>query len=806
MKLILTSAALNLLLHSSGNTASAFTSISTRKSLTFSRSHSGRRSSNSQVFLSEDPYAGILDRLGDPVASASLDIVVPNAVSSSGSDAASVVADVVASVPPVVAETVASSSTPVVPDVVSAPAVSDVVLTTSTPAAPVVANVNVAPDAGVAALDLETAKVVKEATSALSEAVSADIQQATSALQETASKSLTAVSSGTTETVNAISSGTTFSLKSLGEVLGGAFQKASDAVIAQQNQVNLAAGTFSIDEPLNSLKQTSEGTINALKQSPESFQKAASSVISSPPVGDRAVPYMTDYLKSIQSDPQEIINKVGEGSTTVLKKTAESMQQAAAGAIATPSPPAEGRVPLMTDYLKTITTTTAPQIPQMYQNAPKSIRLEDVPTEIGKFGQEIGKLAADAPELDTARRGTRVLYDNAEPVRITLSSLIESLDKQLHIKENAVWYVAGLGLALAAYAKELGREEADRVFQKELKAAQERADEAVSEALKAAEEAQAAKTMADSLSVRKKGADGGGGIGVLNETKMKQMEVEKEFMKKEMDKLTSEVATLQTQLKQVLASQTATSTPIHAKPVDEITFYDSDDATTSGVNARGEKDPEDDMRILEVLKELDQENRMARGKPGIMQIEAEAKAAAAKKEKKKKKKKTTDEAINGATAAKKDVVTKATKTRRKTTKKTAKVVTDDDGINGLAPVNGSAASPSPEIEITKPSTPTVTVTKSKTSKTKKTKISKKETAAAAAEQSYFTTVPMESENTVNASNTDDHPWKKLAMSTLSRKTVKELSAYLEERGVPVTNDSGKTLLKKELVSAVKECC
>jgi DNA primase catalytic subunit len=55
--------------------------------------------------------------------------------------------------------------------------------------------------------------------------------------------------------------------------------------------------------------------------------------------------------------------------------------------------------------------------------------------------------------------------------------------------------------------------------------------------------------------------------------------------------------------------------------------------------------------------------------------------------------------------------------------------------------------------------------------------------------------------TKTASKSDD--WSTLSMSTLKRKTVKDLSDYLSERGVEVTHDDGKPMKKAELVSAVQ---
>mmetsp|Transcript_47262 Transcript_47262/g.55191 ORF Transcript_47262/g.55191 Transcript_47262/m.55191 type:complete len:170 (-) Transcript_47262:601-1110(-) len=56
-----------------------------------------------------------------------------------------------------------------------------------------------------------------------------------------------------------------------------------------------------------------------------------------------------------------------------------------------------------------------------------------------------------------------------------------------------------------------------------------------------------------------------------------------------------------------------------------------------------------------------------------------------------------------------------------------------------------------------------------------------------------------------ASTSDElHPFASLSSSALSRKPVKELVAFLEERGVGTISDGGKTYLKKILLEKVKE--
>jgi hypothetical protein len=49
---------------------------------------------------------------------------------------------------------------------------------------------------------------------------------------------------------------------------------------------------------------------------------------------------------------------------------------------------------------------------------------------------------------------------------------------------------------------------------------------------------------------------------------------------------------------------------------------------------------------------------------------------------------------------------------------------------------------------------------------------------------------------------DANDWTSLSKSTISRKTVKELSEYLDSKGVATTGSDGKTLKKAELIEAV----
>ena len=54
-----------------------------------------------------------------------------------------------------------------------------------------------------------------------------------------------------------------------------------------------------------------------------------------------------------------------------------------------------------------------------------------------------------------------------------------------------------------------------------------------------------------------------------------------------------------------------------------------------------------------------------------------------------------------------------------------------------------------------------------------------------------------------AINGETHPWASLSPSAVKRLTASDLSQFLEERGVKSTDDSGKRLLKRDLLNAVE---
>ena len=167
-----------------------------------------------------------------------------------------------------------------------------------------------------------------------------------------------------------------------------------------------------------------------------------------------------------------------------------------------------------------------------------------------------------------------------------------------------------------------------------------------------------------------------------------------------------------------------------------------------------ESDPDEDGRIVELLKLMDEDNKSSKKAKSVAmekKREEEARFVASEKMKAEKGAESAKSKSSAATKKKKSIKKKA---QKKAVKKAS--------------------------------------TKKKAAKKKATKtISKVEVVSA----------PSPEKVVVVKANPDD--WKTLADSTLKRKTIAQLTDYLTGKGVVVTDDSGKTLKKAELLDAVR---
>jgi hypothetical protein len=78
-----------------------------------------------------------------------------------------------------------------------------------------------------------------------------------------------------------------------------------------------------------------------------------------------------------------------------------------------------------------------------------------------------------------------------------------------------------------------------------------------------------------------------------------------------------------------------------------------------------------------------------------------------------------------------------------------------------------------------------------------------ETEAPKVVKKKASTIAAEKVNQAAAAVDPENPWKSLSLSTLKRKTAKDLTEYLEARGAIIVGENGKPKTKDELVAAVQ---
>lgn len=188
---------------------------------------------------------------------------------------------------------------------------------------------------------------------------------------------------------------------------------------------------------------------------------------------------------------------------------------------------------------------------------------------------------------------------------------LQAIVDSLHLKEYGGWYAAAAMAIIASQQKSSGKKEAAAEFESELTIAQQKANDAASAAGMAAEGAKLAKELAMKMDKETKKDSG---MALLESSKTKQILLEKESMEQKVRELQAEVAKLNSQLEQANEGKKKAIKAVSAKKTEIEEEY------PSKVTLEG--DPEEDARIIEILKMMDEENKVKK---------AEAAAEAEKK-------------------------------------------------------------------------------------------------------------------------------------------------------------------------------
>mmetsp|Transcript_16203 Transcript_16203/g.23070 ORF Transcript_16203/g.23070 Transcript_16203/m.23070 type:complete len:519 (+) Transcript_16203:374-1930(+) len=235
---------------------------------------------------------------------------------------------------------------------------------------------------------------------------------------------------------------------------------------------------------------------------------------------------------------------------------------------------------------------------------------------------------------EAIRKTLKPILDNTSGAidGATAASLKLDLDAiRSSLQDHGSWYITLLAIFFAAAQKNAGREEARDEFSSELLDSRQRVQEAAESAKIAAEKAVLARGFAQELqslqtsekvnkdAVMLKGQE------MIEDGMLRQLTLEKDLMQKEIDNLRQ----LTSQLQNQITSLTTTNSFDNVKST-------STSASNSAVKQVVQRDPNEDAKILGLLKEIDEENAKMKTTTTVKT----AKKAKSKKKSAAKKKKT----------------------------------------------------------------------------------------------------------------------------------------------------------------------
>ncbi|KAL7534529.1 hypothetical protein ACHAWF_004863 [Thalassiosira exigua] len=276
---------------------------------------------------------------------------------------------------------------------------------------------------------------------------------------------------------------------------------------------------------------------------------------------------------------------------------------------------------------------------------------EFIPSLKGLTGIE----SIDLPAFDLDVSSVRDGSGSAGP---TLSEIITTLN----FPEYGAWYTVAALAIIASQQRSAGNEEASAEFELELANARAKASEAATAAGLAAEGANTAKKLAMKM---EKGLKKDGGKAMLESSKSKKAQMEKEIMEKEMRALQAEVSSLRSQLEKIEGEKNKTTVKTKKVKTEIEEEYPSKVIVDTGADEGG--------RIIELLKEIDEENRQKKAEELEKKRVEEAKFVAKQKAKAESKKMTkgVEAAQAKAEVAKKEAAKKKAKKASAKTKSNA---------------------------------------------------------------------------------------------------------------------------------------
>lgn len=184
----------------------------------------------------------------------------------------------------------------------------------------------------------------------------------------------------------------------------------------------------------------------------------------------------------------------------------------------------------------------------------------------------------------------------------SLQNLISSIISNLAFEQNLAWYAAGAAFLIAMGQKGAGQADAKSELEAELTHARMKADEAAGAAALAAKGAAMAKQAAAQIEA-KPTSDGAATNALLENSRLRQLAVETEMVNQELKKLKAENERLKAQLSNVQGDEKTMNTVGEEKTPSPLSSQEVLD-----------RDPEENEKILEIIKEVEEANRKGRMK------------------------------------------------------------------------------------------------------------------------------------------------------------------------------------------------
>lgn len=491
--------------------------------------------------------------------------------------------------------------------------------------------------------------------------------------------------------------------------------------------------------------------------------------------------------KALSDASGNALQVMSDAAAQAASSAAEAASQAAAAAasISVPAITTKAGVAAAT----TVKAGAAPTLAQ-YLASGQYLRVTDETTNFQNAQQGFAKLADNfSTQLDSANKviapAVKATTSSAVTVKTSAtaaagaaglgaSSLdVQALIDQLNLQEYGPWYVAGISVLVAAGQRQAGMDAAKQKYEGEIALARARADEAAEAAAVAAKGAQVAKELATKIS----GDASSDSVGdtLLERSKLQEMMVEKEMMREEVNRLTDETIRMGKQIEMLLKEK---------EPKKELTETVVATTAPAKVSKSTERDPEEDARIISILKEIDESNKAAAAVDVAAAVEASAAAEAADKFAEEA------EAVARAAAVAVAEIDEAEEAA-------TEALESEEEIRAIS--EAAAEKKAVEEAAKKAAKKAVNNVTAKAKKTKTKKTTKKKTTRVVRRKTVAT--PKEA---VVVSSQAENPWASLTEATLKRKTVAQLTEYLSERGVKVIDESsGKTLKKALLVESVQ---